>query len=319
MKRRTIFLSSLLAALSVHAADTFPSRPITLIVPYSGGGTDAQYRLLAELASRDLGQPIIVENKPGGAGTAAVAQMARTAAPDGYTIAAATGPLLRQPHMMKVSYEPLKDFTWIAGLGAYTFAVMVRGDSPFKTLPDLLAWAKANPGKLTYGTPGSASSQYIAMASLSSAAGLETIHAAYKGGAEVQTAVLGGHIVAGVNTLAGAMPASGTTPGVRALASFDPERLPREPDLPTVREQGYDIVQDSPYGLVGPKGMKPEIVAKLQEAFRKAVASDENAKLVANLRQRALFVPSDAYTAWARKTYEMEGRLVEQLKLKEPN
>lgn len=319
MKRRIFLLASLVAAMHAHAADDFPSKPITLIVPYSGGGTDAQYRLLAELAGRELGQPIVVENKPGGAGTAAVAQMARTAAPDGYTIAAATGPLLRQPHMMKVSYAPLKDFTWISGLGAYTFVVTVRGDSPFKTLPDLLAWAKANPGKLTYATPGSASSQYIAMASLSSAAGIETIHAAYKGGAEVQTAVLGGHVVVGVNTLAGVMPASGSMPGVRALASFDPQRLPNEPDLPTVREYGFDVVQDSPYGLVGPKGMKPEITAKLQEAFRKAVTSSENAKLLINLRQRALFMPSDAYYDWARKTYETEGRLVEQLKLKEPN
>lgn len=318
MKRLVMPLLALAMTAQALAADNFPSRAITLIVPYSAGGTDAQYRMLAELAGRELGQPIIVENKPGGAGTMAVAHMARTAAPDGYTIAAATGPLLRQPHMMKVSYDPLKDFTWIAGLGAYTFVVTVRGDSPFKTLPDLLEWAKANPGKLTYATPGVASSQYIAMASLSRAADIETTHVPYKGGGEIQNAVLGGHVMVGVNTLAGVMPATGTTPGIRALASFDPERSAALPDLPTVRDYGFNLVQDSPYGLVGPQGMAPEVIAKLENAFGAAVRNPENETLLKTLRQRAAFVPSDAYSKWAAQTYVIEGKTVEALNLQQP-
>jgi len=315
MKRITTLLLGFAMTASVFGSDTFPDRPITLILPYSSGGTDVQYRKLAELAGKELGQPIIVLNRPGGGGTAAVAQMARANTPDGYTIAAATGPLLRQPHMMRVQFDPLKDFTWIAGLGAYTFVVTVRGDSEFKTLPALLSWAKANPGKLTYATPGFASSQYMAMANLTRAAGVEAVHVPFKGGGEVQAAVLGGHVVVGVNTLAGVMPAGDNTPGVRALASFDPQRSPDLPDLPVVRDFGFDIIQDSPYGIVGPRGLKPEVVATLQEAFHKAVQSEENIALLKTLRQRAAYVPSDAYARWAAETFAFERKVVEALGL----
>src|SRR5690606_39060306 len=316
MKRLLVLLFAFAIAAPAAASDDFPSKLITLIVPYSAGGTDAQYRKLAELAGKELGQQIVVINKPGGAGTAAVADMARTAAPDGYTIAASTAPLLRQPHMMKVNFDPLNDFTWSSRLGDFTFVITVREDSPFKTLPELIQWAKENPGKLTYGSPGLASSQYIAMATLSQVAGIETRHIPYKGGNEIQNALLSNQVMVGVNTLAGVMPASGNMPGIRAIASFDAKRLESLPDLPTVREYGYDVVQESPYGLVGPKGMKPEVVARLQEAFRKAMLSPENAKLLESLRQREAFLPADEYTKWVAQAYEKEREAVERLKLR---
>lgn len=312
--RRTLFSGAAFATLAVPRigrADAFPSRPIKIVVPYSAGGTDSQYRKLAELVGRKFGQPVIVENRPGGAGTAAIIQMARTARPDGYTIGASTAPLLRQPHMQQVDYDPLRDLTWIAGLGSYTFVILVRKDAPFATLKDLLDWAKANPGRLSYGTPGVSSSQYIAMADLSLAAGVDTLHVPYRGGGEINAAVLGGHIVAGVNTLAGIAGLDGNE--VRALACFDPERLGALPNLPTVRESGYDLVHTAPYGIVGPPGMAANVVARLQDAFGEAMHDDENRRLIATLYQSIWFRPAAEYRDWAAAQFERERVLIGRL------
>lgn len=315
-KVRVLLAGALVASMSVaFAADDFPSRTITLVLPYSAGGTDVQYRKLAELASENLGVPVIVENKPGGGGTAAVDTMAQTKKPDGYTIAASTGPLLRQPHMMDVNFEPLEDFTWIAGLGGYTFIISVRGDSEFETLEQLLDWAKEHPGELTYGTPGFASSQYIAMATLMEAAGIEAQHIPYKGGNEIQQGLLGDQVLVGVNTLAGVMEASDSIAGIRALASFDAERTELTKDIPTVKELGYDITQDSPYGIVGPKGMDPEVVERLNEAFEYAANHPENVETANSLRQKAQFTPSDEYHEWAKKEFEYERQIIDKLNL----
>src|SRR5262249_33208297 len=145
-------------------AQTFPAKPITLICPWpAGGGTDLHLRKLAELASKQLGQPVIVENRPGGSGTDGPAIMAKTARPDGYTISQLTTPAFRMPHMQKVDWDPLTDFSYIIGLAGYTFGIVVKSDSPLKSFEDLIAYAKANPGKLSYGTPGTGTSLHLAM------------------------------------------------------------------------------------------------------------------------------------------------------------
>lgn len=314
LTRRSLLHGAALGALAApHAvrADSFPSRPLKVVVPYSAGGTDAQYRKLAELVGRKFGQPVIVENKPGGAGTAGIIQMARTSRPDGYTTGASTAPLLRQPHMQRVDYDPLNDLTWIAGLGSYTFVILVRKDSPFATLRDLLDWAKANPGRLSYGTPGVSSSQFIAMADLSLAAGVDTLHVPYRGGGEINTGVLGGHTMAGVNTLAGIAGLEGNE--LRSLACFDPERLAALPDLPTVREFGYDLVHTAPYGLVGPPGMPDSIVTRLQDAFGEAMHDEDNRRLIATLYQSVWFRPAAEYRAWAAAQFERERVLIHRL------
>lgn len=301
-------IALLLGPAAQAQTEDFPKRPIRLIVPYGAGGTDLQYRKLADLAGRVLGQQVIVENKPGGGGTAAVVQMAQTSPPDGYVIGASTGPLLRQPHMQKVNYDPLKDFTWIAGLGGFTFVVTVKDDSPFKTLGQLIEWAKSNPGKLTYGSPGFASSQYLAFAELSRLAGIETTHVPFKGGSEISTAVIGGHVIVGVNTMAGVT----MSPQIRALASFNEARSPRVPDLPTVKELGYDVVQSAPYGIVGPAHMPAAIVLKLSDAFHKAVVDPENQALLDQIHQFAWFQTPQNYANWARSAFAQERAMVER-------
>src|SRR5712691_13065654 len=138
---------TLLALPSTAFAQGFPNRPITLIVPWpAGGSTDTHLRKLAELASKQLGQPIIVENRPGAGGMLGPAGMARSAAPDGYTLSQLTVSAFRQPHMQKVDWDPLRDFTYIIGVSGYTFGMVVKSDSEFKTFNDLVAYAKANPG-----------------------------------------------------------------------------------------------------------------------------------------------------------------------------
>src|SRR5687767_14498618 len=149
MKSLIPLAAGLVFAVVAHAqtfSQTFPTKPITLICPWSaGGGTDLHLRKLAELASKHLGQPVIVENRPGGSGMNGPATMAKTARPDGYTISQLAITAFRMPHMQKVEWDPLNDFSYIIGVSGYTFGIVVKADSPLKSFSDLIAYAKANP------------------------------------------------------------------------------------------------------------------------------------------------------------------------------
>lgn len=314
--KKSFLACILIASLTpLWAQGKFPTKPITLIVPFGSGGTDTQFRKLAELVGKELGQPVVVLNQPGGSGTTAIMNMSRMAAPDGYTIAAATGPVLRQPHIMKQTFSPPKDLTWIAGVGSITQVLTAREDSPIKDLKDMVDWAKKNPGKLTFATVGASSTSSIAMASLSKMAGFEYINVSYKGGGELQAAVLGGHVMVGGDSLANIFPAKDGKYGIRALASLDPQRSEHMPDLPTFRDQGFDLVLESPYGLVGPKGIPAGVVKTLQDAFIKAAKSPENMAQLKFLRQQLWLRTSEEYTSYAEKTFEMERKLVQELNI----
>lgn len=311
---KTRLLGCLAACLTMAMpawAQDYPTRPITLVVPYSAGPTDAQYRKLAELAGKQLGQTIVVENKPGGNGTMALTSMARSAKPDGYTIGASTISLLRQPHLQRVEWDPLKDFTWIVGLGGYTFAVAVTEESPFKTLAEMIAWAKSHPGALTYGTPGQGSSLHLLMEDLANRAGFNAIHVPYKGGGETTTAMLGGHVMVTLNNV-GSVIAQAEAKKVRILAIFDAQRLARLAAVPTAKELGYDIVYSSPYGIVGPKNMPPAVVQRLQEAFKAAMEQPSNLALLDNLYQIPWYHSAEQYERWAALAYKQERVFVER-------
>src|SRR5688572_31930801 len=162
--KQLVFLIAALSAAAGAFAQQYPNRPITLICPWpAGGGTDLHLRKMGELASKHLGQPVVIENRPGGSGMNGPATMAKTAKPDGYTISQLAISAFRVPHMQKVDWDPINDFTYIIGLAGYTFGVVVKADSPFKTFNDLIAYAKANPGKLSYATPGTGTSLHLAM------------------------------------------------------------------------------------------------------------------------------------------------------------
>src|SRR5438093_5080676 len=161
---RSLAAVALLALAAPAVGQTFPSKPITLICPWPAGGTtDTHLRKFAEVAQKYLGQPVVIENKPGGGGMIGPAQMARLARADGYTVSQLPITAYRLPHQRAVDWEPLKDFSYVIGITGYTFGVVVRADSPFKTFRELIDYARANPGKLAYATPGTGTSPHLLM------------------------------------------------------------------------------------------------------------------------------------------------------------
>jgi tripartite-type tricarboxylate transporter receptor subunit TctC len=316
MRLRTWLALALGAAATslfpASAADTFPTRAITLIVPWpAGGSTDTHLRKLAEIAARHLGQPIVIENKPGAGGMLGPSGMARNAAPDGYTLAQLTVGAFRQPYMQKVDWDPIRDFTYIIGVSGYTFGVVVKSDSPFKTFGDLMAYAKANPGKMSYGSTGTGTSPHLLMEELASKAGVEFLHVPYKGNADSTQALMGGHVMAQSDATGwGKFVDQGA---FRLLVTFGEQRT--RWGAPTAKELGYDIVSYSPYGIVGPKGMDPKVVRILHDAFKKAMDDPENLKTLQQLDQVYWYKSTDDYARWAAEQFVSERALIERLGL----
>ena len=276
MSLRTIRCSTLaLATLAfssnvatAQGATDFPSRPVTVVIPTAASVSgDILMRAYGEAVSKHLGQPIIVENKPGGSGALAAAYVAGVK-PDGYTLLNITIPIYRVPYIQKTPYDPVKDFTPIILLGGYTLGGVVKADSPFKEWKDVIEFSKANPGRFTYTTVGPQTTNAIAMETMARHSGVQFTHVPGKGGGEGLSAVLCGHVNAMVESPAwSALVASGE---MRLLFLLNLERSKKWPDVPTIRELGYGYTFDSPYGLAGPKGMDPAVVKKLHDAFRKA-------------------------------------------------
>ena len=317
MKLTLLAARIVIAALAgLCAATTFaqgyPNRAITLICPWpAGGSTDTHLRKLAELASKHLGQPIIVENKPGAGGMLGPGGMARNAAPDGYTISQLHINALRQPHMQKVDWDPLKDFTYIIGVSGYTFGLVVKSDSPMKSFADVVTYAKANPGKFSYSSTGIGTSPHLVMEQLASQAGIQLLHVPFKGNADSTQALMGGHTMAQSDATGwGKFVDAGT---FRLLVTFGAERT--RWGAPTAKELGYDVVFNSPYGIAGPKGMDPKIVKILHDAFKKAMDDPEHAKVLAQLDQIYWYKSPEEYAKWAAETWVTERANVERLGL----
>lgn len=305
-------VASLLLVAFGASAQSYPNRAITLIVPWpAGGSTDTHLRKLAELAGKQLGQSIIVENKPGAGGMLGPAGMARSAAPDGYTLSQLTVGAFRQPHMQKVDWDPLKDFTYIIGVSGYTFGVVVRNDSPFKTFNDLIAYAKANPGKLSYGSTGTGTSPHLLMEEVAHKAGVQLLHVPFKGNADSTQALMGGHVMVQSDATGwGKFVDAGT---FRLLVTFGEQRT--RWGAPTAKELGYDVVSYSPYGIVGPKGMDPKVVKTIHDAFRKAIDDPENHKVLQMLDQVYWYKSTADYARWAAETLVAERSTIERLGL----
>jgi tripartite-type tricarboxylate transporter receptor subunit TctC len=322
MKRRTFVAGSAAAgavslvgarARAQGAAD-FPSRPITFIVPWpAGSGVDLFHRAHCEAASKLLGQPVVVDNKAGGSGTAGPAAMAATAKPDGYTIGQGHTGLMRLPYMQKLTFEPLKDFTWIMNVSSYTFGVIVRADAPWKTFQEFVADAKANPGKITYTTPGVGTSLHIGMEQIALQAGVKFTHVPTKGGSEGWAAIEGGHIMAQAD-------ASGWAPLVdagkfRLLVLWTDNRLARWPSVPTLAEAGYKFKLDSPFGIIGPKGIEGGVVKKLHDAFKAAMADPKLKDIGEKYFYGFSYMDTASYNKFVAETVVEQRALIEKLGL----
>jgi tripartite-type tricarboxylate transporter receptor subunit TctC len=305
MLRRHVVAAALLAAAlapflpSTVLAQSYPDKPVTLIVPWpAGGSSDIAMRTIAEVAGKHLGQPIAIDNKPGASGTLGPAIMAANAKPDGYTIAQIPITVLRLPLMQKTTWDGLKDFSYIVHLTGYTFGVTTKADNQFKSWADVVEFAKANPGKVSYGTPGAGSSLHIGMEQIAAKAGIKLTHVPFKGGPETNAAVLGGHTTLQADS-------TGWKPLVEAgqlrlLNIWTAERSKNWPDAPTLKELGYPFVFDSPFGVAGPKGMDPAVVQKLHDAFKKAIED----KSVVEAMAKYDMVPRYLDTASYRKSVE---------------
>jgi tripartite-type tricarboxylate transporter receptor subunit TctC len=256
---------------------------------------------------------VVVENKGGAAGVLGALAL-QDAKPDGYTICQMHMSMLRQPMLNPaLKYDPIKDLTYILQITGFVMGVVVRADAPWKSLPELLAYAKANPGKLNWGTLGAGSTQHLAMESLGMAQGLSWTHAPYRGTADTMRALLGGEIDF-------ASESSGWAPMVmagklRLLAVFTGTRAKRFPDVPTVRELGLEIAVDSPGGLVGPKGMDPAVVKILADAFRAAAQEPKHLEFLDNMDQPLMLLDGPAYRDEMAKTMEQERALLRRLNL----
>jgi len=317
--RRRLLCTALAAAVLAGAApaalaQTYPSRPITLIVPWpAGGSTDRHLRALAEQASKHLGQNVIVQNQPGGGGTTGPGNMALQAKPDGYTIAQFPMGMLRIPHMQKTQWNPLTDFSFIIGVTGYTFGFVVRSDSPYKTFNDYIEAARKQPGKIDFGSTGTGTSPHLLIEEVSDAAKVQLNHIPFKGNADQMQALLGGHVMA-------ASDATGWDKFVdagqmRLLVTFGDQRIKRWPNVPTAKELGYGVVSNSPYGLVGPKGMDPAVMKTLHDAFKKAMDEPAHLAVLDQLNQPVWYKNSADYAAWARETFAKEKGLIDRLGL----
>ncbi|NBS64181.1 MAG: tripartite tricarboxylate transporter substrate binding protein [Betaproteobacteria bacterium] len=316
--RRQVLAAASAAGLAgasplTRAQQAFPSRPIRYICPWpAGGSTDAVMRALAESASRALGQQVVVENKPGAGGTLGANELV-SARPDGYTLAQLPQGVFRLPHMQKMAFNTLTDFTWIACLTGYTFGMVVLAESPIRSIADLVAWAKARPGEFTYGSTGTGTSPHLAIEEFAQRAGIQLNHIPFKGNAENMQAVLGGHVMA-------ASDATGWAPHVdsgrlRLLATYGSQRTRRWPQVPTLDELGYKTVSDSPFGVCGPKGMDAAVVQTIHDAFRKTLDDPAVRASFDRYDQTVIYKNTADYTRFARETFEAERATIERLGL----
>jgi tripartite-type tricarboxylate transporter receptor subunit TctC len=320
MRRRHLirFAAATLAAASVGVhAQAFPAKPIKLVIAFPAGGpTDITMRQLADNAGRILGQPVIVENKPGAGGTLP-AQQLQTTAPDGYTVAQIPLGVFRLPYTTKIAWDPVKDISYVINVTGYAFGIVVPTDSPLTTWTHFVAWAKANPGKLTYGSTGTLTSPHLTTELIAQKLGLQLVHVPYKGSADLAQAITGGHIMAAADS-------TGFAPLVQAgklrvLNTWGEKRLEKFPDAPTLKELGLDIVQNSPFGIGAPKGTPPAVVKRLHDAFKKAMEEPSYVQALARYDMVPMYMSSAGYSKFAQETFAREKALVEKLGLAKPN
>src|SRR5688572_2665025 len=301
-------LGTAAAARPAFAADPFPSKPITLVLPFPAGGSfDPIFRALANAASQDLGQPVVLMHRPGAGGVTGTAGLATMSEADGYTVAVMHNSVIRAPLVQKVTWDPVRDFTYLIGLAGLVTGVTVAADAPWKSLPELLADAKKRPGAISWGNVGAISVNRIYAERLAKMAGTKFNMVPFKGGGESFQALIGHHLDVYGDPGFGPQVQGGKA---RLLATFTAQRLKRYGDVPTVKELGYDLVIDSPVGLVAPKNLDPKIAVRLQAAFRKAASDPAYLQQLESFDMQPNVISGEAYAAYARGQFEREGKML---------
>jgi len=302
MKRNPLRLGAALAlsAFATLAQAAWPEKPVKIVVPYPpGGNVDVAARLIAPGLQQALGQPFIVENKPGAGGMIAGEQVARSD-PDGYTLfMAANGPLLFSPLIFKrEAYKWDRDFAPISSISYTPLVLQVKPDLPAKSLSDLIALAKKEPGKLNMASPGAGTTNHLVSELLQSLTGARWTTAQYKGNAPATTDLLGGQVDFNFDQISVALPYV-KEGRLRALAVTTAKRVPSMPDVPTFAEAGVQGMEAATFtGLLAPKGTPPEILAKLSEALTRILAEPTIIKRFEELGAEARGSSPEAFTRY---------------------
>jgi len=310
-----LFLFTLFCPVLGFSQD-FPTKPITIYCGFEAGATtDLTARALAEAGQKIFGVPVVVENKAGGGSTVA-ASLVASKKPDGYTLAVVASSALDTRHLMlDVPYDPFKDFTFIQAYGNYVGGICVKKESPFKTVNDLLEYARKNPGALSYSSSGIGANQQLAVEYLAKQANVKIKHVPFKGGAPACTALIGGH----VDFTAGAgIHLNYVKQGIfrmLAVTSTD-KRDPDFADVPTLKDLGYHDLPPQEYLLVGPKGLPDPIFKKLEAGFRQAAYSPEFQKSLKNLSVPFSFKDRRQLEAELPKNYQLYTHLLKEIGIK---
>lgn len=301
-----------LMSLTTLAWGEYPERPIRLIIGFAAGGTgDLPGRTLSDAAAKILKQPIVVENMLGATGTKASAFVS-SATPDGYTLGHQnTTGITEKPHVMSVSYDPLKGFTPIMLFGWYTYAATVRKEAPWKNFKELVEYGRANPGKIKYGTAGFKSTAHLFGERLQMVVpGLKMVPIPFNGDFQAITALLGGHIDVHLGTGVTSHIISGE---LRMLAALNNKRWKSFPDIPTVQELGYPVACENAQGIFAPPGLPEPIRMKLQEAFREAMKDEVFIKTMERLDLIIDYMPGAKVEAFLKERFEMNREMVKGL------
>lgn len=269
--------------ISPAIAETWPTRPIRFIVPFApGGGGDVVGRIIGQRMSEQLGKPLIIDNRAGGGGTLGC-ELAAKAAPDGYTLLLGNvGPIAVGPALYpKLAYDPVRDFAPVTMIASFPNLLVANPGLPFKTVPELVAYAKSRPGTLNFASAGAGTSTHLAGELFKSVAGIDVVHVPYKGGAAAMTDIIAGQVAYYFGTMPSSMPLA-KAGKLRALAVTSLTRSPAAPEVPTIAESGYPKFETAAwYGLMFPTGTPREIVARTNAATMSVLAlSDIRERLV---------------------------------------
>ncbi|MFH2130789.1 MAG: tripartite tricarboxylate transporter substrate binding protein [bacterium] len=263
-----LFLGAVLFFATPLTAAEYPTKPIKLIVNFSAGGTtDAAARLMASKATEVLNQGLVIMNKPGAGGTLGISEVAR-AKNDGYTIGTCNMPAISViPQIREVPYKPFEDLVQIAAVMPYEYAMLVRGDAPWNTWEEFVAHVKANPGKVTFGSVGTGTTNHLVGARIAKELGLKWTHVPFQGGVKATAALLGGHVDM-INNTAASVVSAIKAGKIKAILITSEIRFSVTPDVPTMKEKGFNFSQISYMSIVGPAGMPEDAVKKIAAAFK---------------------------------------------------
>ena len=302
---------------SVKAQQAYPNKPIRLVVPYAAGGaTTIVARLLAQRFSESMGQPMLVDNRPGGGTLVGVGHVAKSA-PDGYTILLTGSTIVLLPLLTKTPYDPIKDFAPIGTIGSFGFVLLVNPSLPVNTVNALVDYAKGRQGQLNFATPGAGGTQHLAHELLNMAAGIQTMHVPYKSGDQALTDLLGGRVQFYFSNPAPAIPHINSGK-LRALAISGSKRLSSLPDLPTFEEAGWPALTKAGgnYGLLAPAGTSKSIVDRISAEVATYIATPGFQEILASNGLTPLISSPEQYASLLKAEYSTNATVVKRANMK---